>query len=180
MKINEKLKLQISLPRNERDDHKVELINRATRILLDALMSRKLQNTLNLKIHLRKTVLKGTTVGAFVCILNGCKKQKEHKIVLDWDRGSRQLLTTLAHELIHVHQRVTGKLQWRVWKSDKQLHARWDGQEIGLVDAIDYRERPWEIEAYAKQDDLYQLVRHINSDLYYEHEVRLQNALKRA
>tara|TARA_R110002050_G_C8794031_1_gene502309 strand:+ start:68 stop:610 length:543 start_codon:yes stop_codon:yes gene_type:complete len=180
MKRNEKLKLKISLPRNTADDMDIELIDRATRVILDALMSRKLQNTLNLKIHLRKTVLKGNTVGAFVCILNGSKKQKEHKIVLDWNRSTPSLLSTLAHELIHVHQRVTGKLQWRVWKSDRMLHARWDGQEMGLVDAIDYRERPWEIEAYAKQDDLYQLVKNINMDLLYESEVRLADALRRA
>ena len=163
MKRNEKLKLKISLPRNTADDMDIELIDRATRVILDALMSRKLQNTLNLKIHLRKTVLKGNTVGAFVCILNGSKKQKEHKIVLDWNRSTPALLSTLAHELIHVHQR-----------------ARWDGQEMGLVDAIDYRERPWEIEAYAKQDDLYQLVKNINMDLLYESEVRLADALRRA
>ena len=167
-----KLKLKISLPRLTRCSLTIEIINRATKIILNQLMSKRLQNKLNLKIHLRKSVLDNTTSGAFVLLCNGSKKQNEHKIILDYNMNTRNQLEILAHELVHVHQAITNKLQYRTWKSDGDLHARWNGKEVGKVHEIPYRERPWEVEAYSKQKDLYKFVQNITTDVLYENELR--------
>ena len=48
-------KLEISLPRNERDQELVDDLTEATNLFLSELVSKRLQNTLKIKIHVRKT-----------------------------------------------------------------------------------------------------------------------------
>lgn len=70
----------------------------------------------------------------------------------------KQLMINIAHEMIHAQQIHTGKLANRVVMCDKSFLGiknivEWDG-----VDHSDtpYKEQPWEIEAYAKQEELYE------------------------
>ena len=53
---------------------------------------------------------------------------------------------TLAHEMVHIRQYVTGKLN-----DDMSM---WNGEKIDS-DSIDYDEHPWEIEAQELGDKLY-------------------------
>jgi hypothetical protein len=141
-----KLKLQVSLPRNERNIELVQDIEKAAKFFLDKLISKRLQNTLSIKIHVRKTTLGADVNGVHFSDANGCDRQREHKIVLrdnDWN-----MFETLAHELVHVQQSASKRLQYRYWKSDHQLHVRWEGKELGKKNLIPYRQRPWEVEAF--------------------------------
>lgn len=57
-------------------------------------------------------------------------------------------LEVLCHELVHAEQYTTGRLSWKT-------HGRrnvnyWDGVPV----IIEYREQPWEIEAFRRQKDL--------------------------
>jgi len=57
------------------------------------------------------------------------------------------VIKTLAHELVHHEQYVSGKLKWdncKVWKNKK--FENWI--------EIPHKERPWEIEAYARAEIL--------------------------
>lgn len=54
----------------------------------------------------------------------------------------------ISHELIHLEQYDSGRL--RVIESGVVL---WEGKEMNVLD-IPYNERPWEKEAFRRQDDL--------------------------
>ena len=142
-------KLQISLPRNERDDQLVKDIEDATQLYLNELMSKRLQNTLKIKIHVRRTTVKKkwgqNCEGVHLANAKGSAPDKDHKIIIHSDSD---IFETLAHELVHVKQIATKQYQQRWWKSDGQLHVRWEGKELGLKAKIPYRQRPWEIEAF--------------------------------
>ena len=148
-------KLEISLPRNERDESLVNDIEEATKLFLGELISKRLQNTLKIKIHVRKTTVKksfGQSCDGFHTVTpSGSNPEKDHKIVID---QSSDIFEVLAHELVHVKQIATKQYQKRWWKSDGELHVRWEGKELGPKRRIPYRQRPWEIEAFEKQDIL--------------------------
>lgn len=136
-------KLEISLPRNERDQELVNDLTEATKLYLGELISKRLQNTLKIKIHVRKTTIKSE--GVHLANAKGSDPDKYHKIIIHNDSD---IFETLAHELVHVKQIATKQFQQRWWKSDNELHARWEGKELGPKRRIPYRQRPWEIEAF--------------------------------
>jgi len=142
-------KLEISLPRNERDQELINDLTEATKLYLGELISKRLQNTLKIKIHVRKTTVKksfGQSCEGFHTVKpSGSNPEKDHKIVID---QNSDIFEVLAHELVHVKQIATKQLQKRWWKSDNELHARWEGKELGPKRHIPYRQRPWEIEAF--------------------------------
>jgi len=65
------------------------------------------------------------------------------------------MLRTLAHEMVHVMQIATKKLQYRYWRSDRRLHFRWNGEEMGVLANFPYKNQPHEIEAREKEEDLF-------------------------
>lgn len=174
MRKNKKLKIQVSLPRLENDPNWAQEIEQAARFFLKELMSVRLQNTLNIKIHVRKTTLGANTMGTHYSVANGCESQKEHKIVLDYNAS----METLAHELVHVQQAVSKRLQYRVWKSDHQLHVRWEGQELGNKERIPYRQRPWEIEAFDLAAKLFKKYKTNLIDQCFENELKRLKSLQ--
>jgi hypothetical protein len=149
-----KTKINVSLPRNSYNHELAEKLKSATQFILKELMSVKMANTLKIKIHVRKTTLGARTLGQVEHDTNGSKSQKEFLIELRDDQSDREKIITLAHELVHVQQNVSKKLQYRFWSSDRKLHVRWENKELGEPAQIPYRERPWEVEAFAKQEIL--------------------------
>jgi len=149
---NKKLKVSVSLPRLSSGDIGLcskESYEKMVGVYLTRLgISKRLQNTLSIKLHLRRSVLKANTLGTCTIPLNGSKASKSFKIVLSSNRSFIDQLQTLAHELCHVAQQVTGRLQCRVWSSDNQTHVRWEGKELGVyLKDIAYEDAPWELEA---------------------------------
>lgn len=63
----------------------------------------------------------------------------------------RQLMITLAHEMVHVKQLVTGKLVTEF--VDGQNVNTWCGKDFSDVE---YSEQPWELQAFAMQVPLVQ------------------------
>ena len=147
-------KINVSLPRNSYDHNLAEKLTSATKFILKELMSVKMANTLKIKIHVRKTTLGARTLGQVEHDTNGSKSQKTFLIELKDDQSDAEKICTLAHELVHVQQNVSKRLQYRFWSSDKKLHVRWEGKELGEPSQIPYRERPWEVEAFAKEQIL--------------------------
>lgn len=75
---------------------------------------------------------------------------REFSLHLDRDMSAKSIMTTLAHEMVHVKQYAKGELKCLLRCSS--LH-RWKGV---LVDdrTIDYDKHPWEVEAYALEGKL--------------------------
>ena len=67
------------------------------------------------------------------------------------DMSFLNILETIAHELVHLKQYATGQLSKRIWKSDNRVHYRWEKKDIGVQSDIEYKNRPYEIEAFEKQ-----------------------------
>ena len=151
---NKKFKVTLSMPRLTNDSYTEQQLIKATHFFGKELMSTRMLNTISIKLKVRKTTLKDFS-GAVVSYCKGSQKQTEYAILLDYNLPTHALIEILAHEMQHVQQMVTGRLQYRVWKSDRQLHARWEGKEVGTVNSIPYRQRPWEVEAYSTQTPLF-------------------------
>ncbi|HBY68577.1 MAG TPA: hypothetical protein DEG69_13020 [Flavobacteriaceae bacterium] len=149
---NKKLKVSVSLPRLSSGEiglSSKESYEKMVSVYLARLnISKRLQNTLSIKVHIRRSVLKTNTLGSCTIPLNGSKASKSFKIVLSSKRSFIDQLQTLAHELCHVAQQVTGRLQCRVWSTDNQTHVRWEGKELGVyLKDVAYEDAPWEHEA---------------------------------
>lgn len=67
-------------------------------------------------------------------------------MTLDSRLSVETLLQTLAHEMIHVKQRVRGQLKHRV-KRNGQPEFIW----CGRVYNKDYYDSPWELEAFSRE-----------------------------
>ena len=147
------LKIHVSLPRLSWVENNYE--NAVKFFLKELNISTRLQNTLSIKVHIRKTVLSKDTLGECTVLNNGSQATKDYKIILNDNLPFADQLQTLAHECVHVEQQVRGRLQRRVWSSDGQTHVRWDGKELGVwMQDVSYADAPWEIEARAKEEKL--------------------------
>jgi hypothetical protein len=111
------------------------------------LMSTRLCNTLSIRIEMRASKLAADMAGKCVHAPIGSQAVKTFTIVLDRDMTWSDQLSYLAHEMKHVEQVATGRLQMRFWKTDRQLHVRWNGAEMGPIAQLPYWTRPWEVEA---------------------------------
>ena len=128
-------------------DKNHEVLERAARFFLSELMSTRLANTLAIRIEVRATKLDDGTAACAFLPTNGSAASKEFTVVLHRERSLADQLADLAHELVHVQQAASGRLQYRKWKSDGKLHARWEGAELGVLAELPYLTRPWEVEA---------------------------------
>ena len=65
----------------------------------------------------------------------------------------KELMTTVAHEMVHIKQFATGELRNcpRSIKYRNKYYRMKDGQ----IDLTKYRDYPWEIEAYESEVTLY-------------------------
>ena len=64
----------------------------------------------------------------------------EYEITIDNSQTPRQMIHTLLHELVHVNQYATGRLV----SGEGRKPNRW----LGKPNYDEYKNQPWEIEAY--------------------------------
>lgn len=76
-------------------------------------------------------------------------KEKEIFVVLDSKLMKRKLFTTLAHEMVHVKQIARGQYKHEFTEAGK-LQQYWLGAQVDH----EYFERPWEVEAYSRENIL--------------------------
>lgn len=131
-----------------------EALEKAVRYFAAQLMSTRMTNTLEIRLEVRATKLKKRVAGTCSTVPVGSKASKKFTIVLQRDMLPRDMFATIAHEMVHVQQKATNRLQFRRWSSDKQMHVRWEGKDMGVFGDIPYRIQPWEVEAYAKEKPL--------------------------
>lgn len=131
-----------------------ETLEAAIRFYARNLMSVRMANTLSIRVEVRATKLEDGNCATVFILTNGSKATKKFTIVLDRERSLTEQVGDLAHEMTHVAQAATGRYQLRRWKTDQKVHARWEGEELGLLEDLDYWTRPWEVEARAKETEL--------------------------
>jgi len=146
------LKISILQRGGNKDNHPI--LESATRYFAKQLMSTRMNNTLSIRIEMRTSKLGKDALGSCSTASIGSKSNKEFTIMVQRDSEINEQLVILAHEMVHVQQKAMNTLQYRLWKSDKKYHTRWNGKDAGLFDEIPYAERPWEIEAFAQESVL--------------------------
>ena len=87
---------------------------------------------------------------------NGCNgvAGKIGKIIgigIDSDLTVNQLMVTLAHEMVHAKQLARGTLRYEMIEGSEVVS--WRGKLIDTT-KMKYIDRPWELEAYGKQEIL--------------------------
>ena len=133
------------------------LVSQAVEYYCSRLMSKRMLNTLYIDIEFKKKLDDDEDFEAF-CSYHG-KEDGVRSFTIEIKKGltTRDILTYLAHECVHVKQFATGEMK------DGAVYAittRWKGKEIN-EQKVDYWDHPWEIEAYGREKGLYS--RFINS-----------------
>ena len=98
------------------------------------------RNNLDITIKLKTIPEKKDTWGYCLCV-----NQNEYELEIDRTLTLRKLLTTVAHEMVHVKQYVRRELVG---------DYTWQGKTINPK-RCDYWDQPWEIEAHGRECGLF-------------------------
>lgn len=123
------------------------------RFSLPQLMKKALINKLSIRINIKDDYV--AREGMYgVCDINDYESRgrpKRYTINVDGSMLTRPLLTTVAHELVHVKQYATGELSFNTRTGD----SFWKDK---LIDEdMNYWLHPWEIEAFGWERNLVEL-----------------------
>ena len=120
---------------------------------LEQLISKNLKNKLKLYVYFRKKYSFDKDTVGYLQTYAQTKTVpiRFAKMYIRTDMSFLNILETIAHELVHLKQYATGQLSKRIWKSDNRVHYRWEKKDIGVQSDIEYKNRPYEIEALTKQ-----------------------------
>jgi hypothetical protein len=120
-------------------------ITDAVEFYSESLFSNKmLESDLNIKVKFNDKL----TVYGYASIIGYNKSKKARKFLIELHPGigSRRILETLAHEMVHVKQFA--------YNETNEKLSRWQGTKIN-PEQVDYFDHPWEIEAYGKEVGLF-------------------------
>ena len=126
-----------------------KLAELATWWYAEKLMGKRLMNNLEITIKL-KNGLSDKTEGLAIWEDEENPLHREFTITLDKTVKIRNLLITLAHEMVHVKQWARGEM----YEYSAAGMVRFHKTKFNMED-IDYWDYPWEIEAYGKQLGLF-------------------------
>ena len=127
-----------------------KLVEHATWFYAEKLMGKRLISGLEITINLKKNLLEEENEGNAIWEDDGYRP-KEFTIELDSTAKIRNLLITLAHEMVHVKQ--WAKNEMYEYMNVAGL-VRFKGEKFHM-EITDYWDYPWEIEAYGKQLGLF-------------------------
>ena len=116
----------------------------------EKLMGKRLLGSLEITINLKKDLLikegnEGTAIWEDDNI-----RPKEFTISLDSNCAIRNILITLAHEMVHVKQWAKGEM----YEYAERDMVRFNKTKFNMSN-IDYWDYPWEIEAFGRQLGLF-------------------------
>ena len=127
------------------------LVNRAAWWYAEKLMGKRLMNALEININLDRTLGKKFNMEGSAIWEDEGRSHREFTIELDATMSIRNILITLAHEMVHVKQ----------WAKDEMYEyyntpnmVRFKGEKM-YQNEVDYWDYPWEIEAFGRQLGLF-------------------------
>jgi hypothetical protein len=133
-----------------------EMIQSAVSHALDCLVSKRMKNTLEISITIEKDLYKVTSTWGDMFVEDDSRSPKLFDIRLNYSgvQSFGQLIKVLCHELIHVAQFATRRLRYL-----SGPYRVGYGRDHYVSSEIEYDDRPWEIEAYALEDEIFAYVR---------------------
>tara|TARA_B100001971_G_C17777989_1_gene328295 strand:- start:6 stop:485 length:480 start_codon:yes stop_codon:yes gene_type:complete len=146
-----------------------KLVEYATWFYAEKLLGTRLMSGLEININLKRNLLsKSGCEGTAIWEDEGFRP-KEFTIELDSSVKLRNLLITLAHEMVHIKQWAKDEM----YEYMKPHMVRFKGEKLHLKE-VEYWDYPWEIEAYGKQLGLF--VRFCEYMEFTEREDMLEDA----
>jgi len=127
-----------------------KLVEHATWFYAEKLMGKRLISGLEITINLKKNLLEEENEGNAIWEDDGYRP-KEFTIELDSTAKIRNLLITLAHEMVHVKQWAKNEMYEYL---NTMGMVRFKGEKVHLKET-EYWDYPWEIEAYGRQLGLF-------------------------
>ena len=127
-----------------------KLVEHATWFYAEKLMGKRLISGLEITINLKKNLLEEENEGNAIWEDDGYRP-KEFTIELDSGVKIRNLLITLAHEMVHVKQWAKNEMYEYL---NTMGMVRFKGEKVHLKET-EYWDYPWEIEAYGRQLGLF-------------------------
>lgn len=106
-----------------------------------------------IKIMLKHKGLRADEWGTCVSYPDDAKQPAIFEVVIKKDIELLDQVQTLAHEMIHIKQRLTGALKFKRTPRGK-IHVFWHDVDLGHKRLIPYGDRPWEHEAEQKEQRL--------------------------
>ena len=131
-----------------------KLVNNLTRFSANKLMTKRLADTLTVHIALVKDLFKKEGIYGDAGEAEEEwyeRRPKVFKIRVDSSMLLRPMLTTIAHEMVHVKQYAKGELR----SFAKNNNTRYKDKVYN--ESVDYWEQPWEIEAHGWERSLFEL-----------------------
>jgi hypothetical protein len=113
-------------------------------------MMPRMKNSLYVEIRLKK--LNGSAHGyCLACNEDGERADRPRTFELEIDKSMkmRNLLETVAHEMVHVKQYARSEL----YQNTRDNTHRWQGK--WLKKQLNYWDQPWEIEAHGREIGLF-------------------------
>jgi len=128
-----------------------KLVESATWFYAEKLMGKRLMSGLEITINLKKNLLSKVGFEGTAIWEDDNYRPREFIIELDTTVKIRNLLITLAHEMVHVKQ--WAKNEMYAYMNVAGM-VRFKGEKVHM-EITDYWDYPWEIEAYGKQLGLF-------------------------
>ena len=116
---------------------------------LDQLVSRRMQEVLQINIEIKPFVNEGNNVG-YTTWEHDNIRPREFLIEVDKTIEEDEFVETIIHEMVHVKQFAKEELKERFKPYHREL---WFGKEIDTKNK--YSSLPWEKDAYKLQEKLY-------------------------
>lgn len=118
----------------------------ATKFFTKELLSRQMYRHISLEIVIKNKIEDLGT--CCITYYNDWYKAREFEIQLRKKKSLKNLLLTLAHEIVHVKQFAKGELNCD--------NTKWKGEKID-TEKVSYFDLPWEVEASSYEYILYSL-----------------------
>ena len=124
----------------------IEHLTQATQLFGKNLMTERLCRNLTIDIIIRSNMREHG-----ICTpieFNKSNKPRGFEIELRKKKSLKSMISTLAHEMVHVKQYAVGEMN--------EYDNVWQGKKINIR-KMDYFSLPWEQEAYSRENDLLKL-----------------------
>jgi hypothetical protein len=127
-----------------------QLVEMATWFYVEKLMGKRLMNNLELNIKLKKGLYEKDNTEGSAIWEDESYRPKEFTIEIDCGAKIRNMLITLAHEMVHIKQWAKGEM----YEYAEPGKVRFMKTKYDMTD-LDNWDDPWEIEAFGKQLGLF-------------------------
>ena len=126
------------------------LVEMATWWYAEKLLGKRIIGNMKLNINLRRNLVSKEGCEGTAIWEDDFVRPREFTIELDTNFTIRDILITLAHEMVHVKQWAKGEM----YEYSKPGMVRFHKTKFNMNE-VDYWDYPWEIEAYGKQLGLF-------------------------